>query len=428
MSESCKKSLELTIPVAEVEAETTLVVAALQRQVRLPGFRPGKTPLSIIRTRFQGDIRQKVVENLVPRAFRAQADKDGLKVVGTPNIADIKYEPGEPIWFKADFEVQPEFDLGVYRGLTVPYADPEVSDADIEKRLDSLREQKAEYVNIDPRPIADGDFAVVSLKSTAGVEGEPVQSNEMILHIGNAETMPEFSEALRGASPEETRSVTVDYPENYGSERLAGRKVTFDVHVKGLRRKELPEPTDEFAADMGDFKSIGELREELRRTILREREGAAKQEAQGKLIDLIVDSHDFAVPDAYVERQVEMNLESRLRELQAQGIDPRQLKIDWEEVKKSQAERAARDVKASLLLDKIAEREAIETLNDEVDKEVHRAARQMREPAAAVRMKFEKDGTLRNIAARIRTEKTLSFLFENARKVAPETVEKEAGS
>ena len=414
--------MELTIPVAEVTAETERVVEGLQKKARLPGFRPGKTPLSIIRARFQGDIRQKVVESLLPRMFRAWADKENLKVVGTPNIADIKFEPGEPIWFKAEFEVAPDVELGEYRGLTVPYADPEASEEEITARLDSLRDQKAEYVNIDPRPIADGDYAVVSLTSTAGVEGEPVHSDEMILHVGDPQTMLEFSEALRGAEPGAAKSVTIDYPENYTSPRLAGRKVTFDIVVKGLRRKELPEANDEFAADMGDFKSIGELREELRRNILREREGAAKQEAQGKLVDSLVDSHDFPVPDAYVERQVEMNLESRLRELAGQGIDPRQLKIDWDELRKSQAERARRDVKASLLLDKIAEREAIETLNDEVDKEVHRAARQMREPAAAVRMRFEKDGTLRNIAARIRTEKTLDFLFENARKVAPETI------
>lgn len=414
--------MELTIPLADVTAETVKVVEALQKQVKLPGFRPGKTPLSIIRSRFQSDIRQKVVESLVPKAFRAQADKENLKVVGTPNIEEIKFEPDEPIWFKAEYEIAPEFELGEYRNLTVPYADPEVSDEDVEKSLNELRERKAEYVNIDPRPLADGDYAVVSLLSTDGVEGDPVQSDEMILHIGDPETMPEFSEALRGLEPGAAKPVTIDYPENYASPRLAGRKVTFDVNVKGLRRKELPEANDEFAADMGDFKSITELRESLRRDLLREREHAAKHEAQGKLVDVLVDAHDFAVPEAYVDRQVEINLESRLRELANQGIDPRSLKIDWEELKKSQADRARRDVMASLLLDKIAERESIETLNDEVDRELHRASRQMREPAAALRMKFEKDGTLRNIAARIRTDKTLNFLFENARKVAPETV------
>jgi trigger factor len=406
--------MELTIPVADIAAETERVVEALQRQVKLPGFRPGKTPVSIIRSRYQGDIRQK------PRAFRAQADKDNLKVVGTPNIVDVKFEPDEPIWCKAEYEVAPEFDLGEYRGLTVPYEDPQVSDEEVETRLNGLRNQKAEFVNIDPRPLADGDHAVVSLVSTAGVQGEPVQSDEMILHIGDAETMPEFSEALRGLEPGQGKPVTIKYPENYGSPRLAGREVTFDVQVKGLRRKELPEANDEFAADMGDFKSINELREDVRRGIARERESAAKQEAQSKLIDTLVDNHEFTVPDAYVDRQIEMNLESRFRELAAQGIDPRQLKIDWEDLKKSQAERARRDVKASLLLDKIAERESIETLNDEVDREIHRASRQLREPAAALRMRYEKDGTIRTIAARIRTEKTLTFLFENARKVAPE--------
>lgn len=418
--DNCKKEMEATIPVADVAAETDRVIAALQKQVKLPGFRPGKTPVSIIKTRFQSDIRQKVVENLVPRAFRAQADKEQWKVVGTPNIKDIKFEPNEPIWFKAEFEVAPEFDLGEYRDLTVPYADPQVTDEDVEKRLEVARDRKAEYVNIDPRPLADGDYAVVSLVSVAGVEGDPVQSDEMILHIGDPETMPQFTEALRGEEPGVVKQVTVDYPENYGSERLAGRSVTFDVTVKGLRRKELPEANDEFASDLGDFKTIGELREQIRRDIHREKETQAKQEAQTKLIDTLVDTHSFPVPEAYVDRQIEMNLEARVRELAAQGIDPRNLKIDWDELRKSQTERARRDVKASLLLDRIAEREAIGTMNDEIDREIHRASRQMREPAAAIRMKWEKDGTLNRIASRIRTEKTLNFLFENARKVAPD--------
>lgn len=414
----CKRTLELTIPLAEVEAETAKVVEDIRKKARMPGFRPGKVPVAIVQSRFQGDIRQQVVENLVPRAFRAEADRLQAKVVGTPNIADIKLEPNEPLWFKAEYEVQPEFELGEYRGLSVPYDAPQVSEEDIDKRLDAMREQKAQYVNIDPRPVEDGDYAVVSLTSTAGVEGEPVHAHELILHIGDADTMPEFSEALRGAEPGVTKSVQVNYPENYASERLAGRNVTFDVALKGLRKKELPEANDDFAQDMGDFKTIGEYREELRRQLQREAEAEAKQAAERKLMDALVEAHDFPVPEAYVDRQIEAQLAPRFRELEARGIDPRSLKIDWEEIRKSGAESAAKDVRASLILDKIAEREGIETLNDEVDRELHRASRQRREAPAALRMRWEKDGTLGRIAARIRTEKTLNFLFEQSRKVA----------
>jgi trigger factor len=406
--------------VAEVEAETERVVAALQKRVRLPGFRPGKAPVSLIRTRFQEDIKQEVVEHLVPRTFRAHADRENLKVVGNPGVTEIHFHAGEPLKFKAEFEVAPEFELGEYRELEVPYEEPKVTDDDVNARLETIRDQKADYVNVDPRPVEDGDFAVVALKSIAGVGGDPIDQDEMMLHIGDAETMPAFTEGLRGVTPGEAREIEVAYPENYGSERLAGKTVRFNVNLKGLRRKELPELNDEFAQDLGDYKDLGELKEEVRKAILREREYVAQQGAKSKLVEKLVVSHDFAVPNTFVERQIEMNVEGRLRELAAAGADLSQLKLNWDDIRESQREQAMRDVKASLILDRIAEREAIETLTDEVDREVQRIARQQQEPVPAVRKRLEEEGVIRRIASRIRTDKTLNFLFEQSRKVAPE--------
>jgi trigger factor len=410
--------LDFSVPVADVVAETGRVVAELAKSVRLPGFRPGKAPAAVIRKRFANEIRQDVLEAIVPRVFRQRAEQDNLNVVGQPAMADVHFHDGEPLTFKVEFEIMPEFELGEYRGLTVPFDEPSVEDTDVEQRMERLRDAKADYVNIDPRPLADGDYAVVSLHSIAGVEGEPIANDEMMLHIGGDDTMPEFTENLRGSEPGQEKQIEVNYPDNYAHHRLAGKRVTFQVNIKGLRRKELPELDDAFAAEAGDFKDVAELQTEIRKAILAERQQEARSEAKSKLIDTLVDAHSFPVPETFIDRQIETMLESRLRELAANGIDPRNLNLDWHKIRDSQKEQAARDVKGSLLLEKIADREAIETLNDEVDKEVHRLARQLREPAAAVRMRLEKDGTLSRIASRIRTEKVLNFLFENATKVA----------
>ncbi|MCX6624332.1 MAG: trigger factor, partial [Acidobacteria bacterium] len=297
-----------------------------------------------------------------------------------------------------------------------------VADEDVEKRLGDIREQKAELISIDPPPLEDGDFALVGLRSIAGVEGKPIEQEELRLHLGGEETLPPFNAALGGVAPGEEREVEVAYPEEYGEARLAGRSVTFAVSVKAVQRKELPEMNDEFAQDLGDYKNIEEVRDAIRKSIYREREQAAQQAAREHVLDKLVASHVFAVPEAYVERQIENQVESHLRSLAMQGIDPRTLKLDWEKVKESQRDRAIHDVRAALLLDKIAEREAIETTVDEVDREVQRVAKQEREPAAAVRQRLEKDGSLGRIAARIRTDKTLAWLFEKSRKVAPESV------
>jgi trigger factor len=421
--EGCKHSLEITIPASDVEKETELAVAGIQAKVRLPGFRPGKAPLSLVKTRFAGDIRQEVIEKLVPRFFHAAVEKDNLRVVGRPDISDVHLHAGEPLRFKAEFEVAPEFDLGDYRGVVITYSEPEVTDADVTERLDQIRNQKAEFVNEEPRPLAEGDHAVISLESLDGVD-EKISQDELVLKIGDEATMPVFTENLLGASPDEQREFEVVYPEDYERKNLAGRKVKFRATVKAVRRKELPELNDEFAKDLGDFQTLEELKETIRKNILREREHHAQEEAKHELLDKLVDTHDFPVPEAYIDRQIQVNVENQLRGLAAQGMDVKDLKLDWSKVKEAQKEKAVRDVKASLLLDKIAEREAIGATQEEVDREVQRIARQQREAVAVTRAKLQKDGVIAKIAANIRTEKTLAMLFEQARKEAakPEEV------
>ena len=354
-------------------------------------------------------------------------EEDNVQVVGSPNITDVHFHKGEPIRFKAEYEVAPAIELGEYRGITVPYREPEVTEQDVEERLNRLRDQKAEYVSVDPRPLEDGDHAVISLKSTGGVE-PPMEQDELTLEIGAADQLTAFTENLRGTSPGDERDFSITYPEDYGQEKLAGKTVDFHAIVKAVRRKELPEANDEFARDLGDFQTLVELNETLRKNIFRERELRAQQEAKDKIVEKLVETHEFPVPETYVDRQIEAQLETQLRALAQQGIDPRSLKLDWEKVKESQRDRAVRDVKASLLLDRIAEREAVEVMNDEVDREVHRIAKQRREPVPTVRAQLEKDGTIRRLASHIRTEKTLNLLFENARKEAPPEVEAPAES
>jgi len=417
MSE-CKKSLEITVPVAEVEAETARVVAELQKKVRRPGFRPGKVPPALIRSNFGADIREKVVESLAGRHFRQAAEKDNLKVVGSPHVEDVHFHAGEPLRFQVHFEVAPDFELGEYRDIEVVYQEPAVSDEDVDKRVEGLREQKAEYLNIDPRPAADGDYAVVSLESIAGLSGEPIKQDELMLHVGGEDTLAAFTENLRGMTPGEEKEIEVSYPAGYGEERLAGKTVRFRAALKVIRRRELPEVNDEFARDLGDFQNLEELRQGLRKAVYSEREYEAQRKAKDELVEKLVERHEFPVPEAYLDRQIENHVQNYLRMMAARGVDPRNVKLDWQKIRESQKDKAARDVRASLILERVADREAIAATNEEVDREVQRIARQEREPVAAVRMKLEKEGDLYRIASRIRTEKVLSFLFEHARKRA----------
>lgn len=413
----CKRSLEIEIPVEEVETAQDRVTQSLKQRVRLPGFRPGKAPVSLIKSRFESEIRSEVIESLVPAAFRKQVDKEELKVVGTPDISDLHFEAGEPIRFKAEFEVAPDVEVGEYRGLSVKYAEPTVSEEEVDQRLETMRESKADYVNVDPRPIETGDHILAHLRSVSGLE-EPVDQDNLQIEVGGHDTLQAFTDHLIGAQPDQTKEFDITYPEDYGSEKLAGKTVQFQLTPKVIRRKELPVLDDEFARDLGDYQTLTELRDAVHKTIFREKQAAAQHTAKEELIDRLVESHDFPIPEAYVDYQIENQTRARLREITGQDVDLAKLNLNWKDIKEKQRDKAVRSVKAALLLDRIADRESIHATNDEVDHELQHIARHEREPVPAVRNRLQKDGSLGRIADNIRSQKTLDFLFEQAKKEA----------
>ncbi len=416
-AEGCTHELEISIPAEAVETETAKVTKTFQERARMPGFRPGKVPLSMVRRSFAGEIRQKVMETLVPQYLDARIAEDNLRRVGSPEFTDIHFHDGQPLTFKAKFEVYPEIELPEYTGVEAEYAPPVVTDEDVEKELADVREKKATFINEDPRPIQDGDHAVISLESVSGAD-KPIRSDEVVVLIGGAETLAGFSENLRGASPGDEKEFDVVYPEDYGGD-LGGKTVRFRTEVKGLRRRELPELNDEFAQDMGDYRTLDELKGAIGKSIFAQREEQAQRESKDYLVEKLVDVASFPVPEVFVERQIQNRVESRLRSLQQQGVDPKSFNLDWEKIKAAQRDAATREVRASLILTKVSERESIGVTNDEVDHEVERIAKQNREPIAVTRKKLSEDGTLDRIASHIQTEKTLNFLFDKATKIAP---------
>jgi len=415
--EGCRHELEISIPVEDVEKETAKVAEQFRERVHLKGFRAGKAPMSLIRKNYESDIRQKVLENLVPKAVDDRVAAEQLRAVSRPSVTDLHFHDGKDVHFKAVFEVFPVFEIPNYNGVEVVYKEPEVADEDVAKRLDEIRETKATYANEDPRPLADGDYAVVSLESLSGTE-EGIKADEVQVLIGGPETLPGFTENLTGASPGDDKEFDVTYPAEYGRETLAGKTVRFRVGVKGLRRKEVPELNDEFAQDLGDFRTLDEVKDAVRKSILAQRQSEAQREAKDKIIEKLVETNEFPVPEVFVDRQIENRVEQRLRSLQAEGVDPKSFKLDWDKVKVAQKDAALKEVKASMVLGKVAEKESIVATNEEVDRELDRISRQEKQPVAVLRRKLTENGELSRIASNIQTEKTLNYLFEHATKTA----------
>ncbi len=414
--DNCTREIEVEIPADVVTRETGAVIERLQKHARLPGFRRGKVPASVVRQRFPEDIRSEVVEALVPRYFRQEVEKRGLQPVSRPRVSDLRVADGEPLRFKASFEIMPEVRVSGYEELRAEKTDTSISDQEVEDELGRLREQHATYSAVDDRELRDGDFAQVSLVGTPlSGEGKPVTMDEVLVEIGGPTTVREFSENLRGARPGEDRRFDVTYPEDFSDRRLAGKKFAYAITIKAIKQKVLPELNDDLAKEAGDFQSLDELRRKIREQLEAGKKHAAEHAAKDKLLDELVRRNDFPVPEALVEHQVDVRLERGLRALAAQGMRTEDMKkMDFSRLRAGQREAAVREVKASLLLEKIADQEKIEVTDEEVNQEIESLAKQMQQTPEAVRARLTRDGALDRIRNRIRNEKTLDFLYRRS--------------
>jgi trigger factor len=413
-----KREISVEVPAEEVTRETDVLVQKYQKMARLPGFRKGHVPGSIIRQRFAEDLKSDVVEALVPRYFRKEAEKLGLIPVSQPRVTDLHIHAGEPLRFKASFEVMPEIKVEGYKELRAEKPEISVTDAEVEEALNSLREQRATFTSVEGRSLAEGDFAQASMDGKPK-EGEsdanPVHMDEVLIEIGGKNTVPEFSENLRGASAGEERSFEVSYPEDAPDKRLAGKTFIYSVKVNGIKHKQLPELNDDFAKELGEFSSIEQVRRQIRENIEADKRHTAERAAKDKLVADLVKRNDFEVPESLVERQVDVRLERGLRALAAQGMKVADMKkMDLPRVRAGQREQAVQDVKSSLLLERVAELEKIEVADDEVNREIEALAQQTKQTPEAVRARLTQDGGLDRIRNRIRSEKTLDFLYHQS--------------
>ena len=287
---------------------------------RIPGFRRGHVPASIIRQRFSEEIKTDMVEALIPRFFRQEADRLNLHPVSQPRVTDMHLHDGEPLRFKAAFDVLPEIKLQGYKELRADKPEIVVSEEDVEKAITDLRERQASFNPVEGRALADGDFAQVSLdghpKDNAGEaksdEGQPVHMDEVLVEIAGGNTMPEFTEHLRGANPGDERTFDVSYPEDTQDKRLAGKTFNYSVKVQSIKQKSLPELNEEFAKGLGEFQTMDDVRKAIRENIEAERKHEAQHAGKEKLVGELIQRNDFEVPESMVEQQIDIRLERGL--------------------------------------------------------------------------------------------------------------------
>ncbi len=438
MNPELTRTVEVEAPADDVDGAFRKVVKRYSKLARIPGFRSGKVPDSLIRSRFAKDIRQEVLESLVSERFRTALEKDSLNPVSQPQISELQLTEGQPLRFRATFEILPAIDVDGYDSVTVQKPDVTVTDEEYGTELNTLLDQHATVEAVEEeRALTDGDWAEISFQghmhpeTPAGeadaeqteLEGQVTQpeqpeqpeikGDDILLEVGGKNTLPAFSDALRGAVAGQEMALEVEYPADFGDARLAGKTVSYDVKVTALKRRTPPERNDDFAKQMGAYDTWQEFEEKLRERIVERKKDSLETEARDKMLDELIARFQFPVPEIFVQQQIDVRLDRGLRALAQQGMTQEQMRqLDFARLREAQRDQALAEVKASLILDRIADRENITVSEDDMERELLMASLQAREPLETLRKRLNDDGSLQRIREQMRREKTGAALYE----------------
>lgn len=416
LNPDCTRELVLDIPADEVSKSFRTVVRNYQKYARIPGFRPGKSPESVIRRKFATEIRKEVIDGLLPERFGKGVNELGVKPVGQPQVTELTVEDGQPLHVRAVFEYIPDFSIDGYQSVTVEKPSDALTDEEFQRELAELRESRATFEPVDEdRALVNGDWAQISYSGQ--VEGEPdaapIAGQDALVEIGGKDTVAAFNQVLLGAKPGQELKAEVIYPADYPDGKLAGKTVSYDVTVKGIKKRIVPELNDDFAREVGSYESLTELENRVREHMANRKRRSVASETKDKLFAALADKFSFAVPESLVQDQVDARLERGLRALAAQGMQTEQMrKLDFGRLRNAQRDSAVAEVKTILLLDRIAEAEGVTVTDEELDQELQLAALQSREPVDTLRARLTQDGGLARIREQMKREKTAQLLYE----------------
>jgi trigger factor len=422
LNPDCTREVEIEVPAEEITRNYQAVTKRYKKMARIPGFRSGKVPESLIRGRFAEQIRQDVIEAVLPEHFRTAIAKQQLRPISQPQVTKIDLEDGKPLHFKAAFEVLPDFSIDGYQEVKVEKPSAELTDAEVDAELARIRDSRSTMEPVtEERPLADGDFAQISFTGNVQpAEGEveaavpqPVSGQDVMVQVGGPNTLDSFNAALRGATVGQQLKFEVSYPPDFSERQLAGKRVAYDLEVKGIKKKIEPELNDEFAKELGQYESLADFTRQLREHLALDKLRRVKSETTNRLLDALVTRFEFPVPESLVQQQIDARLDRGLRALASQGMRTEDMRnLDFDRLRAAQRPSATAEVKGSMLLDRIADAENVTVPEEDVENELQAISLQMREPLDALRSRLTEDGSLARIRERLRREKMGTLLYE----------------
>ncbi len=410
---SCKKNLVAEVPVAQVEEEISGLAQQYAQRAKVPGFRPGKVPLSVVRQRFASELQSEVTQEIISRTWKQAVAEHSLKPLTEPGIEKVEANPGQPLKFVLSFEVSPKLEVTDYKGVAVKIPAVAVQDADVDAALEGLREEHAQFVPVENGEVRDGNYVTITLDGTFEGGGKPIHEDDVTLVVGAPQTNREFSANLQGCRINDLRSFDVKYSEDYRQKRLAGKLVHYQAKVKDIKEKHVAEANDDFARDVGAA-SLEELRGRIRDELVTKARQGAEEKAREMALDEIVKRLSFDVPESMVRDELEEHARRIAANLARQGIDVSKTSIDWKKIFDEQRPLAETAVRQRLVLEAIARQEAIEVTDQEIDAEFQKMAERGGKSAAVLRAQFEKDQRLQSLRMFLLQNKALDFIYRNA--------------
>lgn len=412
-----QRKIQVELPAEAVDKEFFRVYESLARRVKIKGFRTGKAPRSVIQGLYGDEVKNQVRSQLVEESLGAVFKERGLEVVSRPEVDTDELQEGSAFSFSAVVEVKPEIEIKDYLGVEVKKVKLSVDEKQVDEALRRFQDSHARLELVEDRDVVGrGDFVIVDFvgsvdgKPFAGGKGENYQ-----LEVGGGQTLPQFEDAIVGLKRGETQTVEVPYPESHFNKDLAGKTVEFSVVVREIKKKVLPDLDDEFAKDYGECSSLDELKAKIRVRLESELKDIQNEELKEQLVSNLIEAHSFVPPPAMVERQTRFLMDRHQNRQPVPGSSDAAPDSSPEETKKNLEARAARQVKATLLVEKIASLEKIEVSDKEVQDRIDVLARAAGQRAKTLREIYQRPDARDDLRAQLIFDRTLDHLLERAK-------------
>lgn len=407
---SIKREISVVVPAEDVSPEYEKALRSYAARAKVKGFRPGKVPVELVQRMYAAEIRETVIDAIIPKSL-SQAMKDqNLEPVGMPVLTDLHYDEGQPLQFKAELEIWPEFELPDYKKIKLKKKDSQVTDEDIDKALEDIQAQSAQYVPSEDREIRDGDYVVAEIKGRDVDTKRYLPTEKAVVLANHPDNEKKLNENLAGLKKDEETQFTITYEKDHHNKKVAGKTIDYNLKVLSIKEKKLPEIDDDFAKDLGDYKDLNELKDKLKDQLIRNKEQESRGQSAEEIIRKIEEKIKIDIPDTVLEQETNSVLQRRLEA--ARRGQP--LSGDMDALKKEAREKAESNIKNHLILAKIAEKENLEVSEDDFSEELNKLAEANRMTLAQVRENISHENREQELRENLLIRKTVDFLLDNA--------------